>query len=105
MRGRADVTPTSESVNTIPAATFRRASGALVRRTPRSLVILAAGSTIPVRVSGSAVDVWEMLARPMAADDLLHAVARELDAAPGSIAADLGAALAVLVDAGAVVGG
>ncbi len=105
MRGPANATPTSEPVIARLSATasYRRAPDAFVRRTPRSLVILSVRSRQPVRVSGSAVDVWEMLATPRTLDLLRSALAAHLGLTPDAIAADLAEALAVLIEAGAAV--
>jgi hypothetical protein len=105
MRGPANAIPTSEPViaHPLPTHTCRRASDVFVRRTPRSLVILAPGSALPVRVSGSAVDVWEMLATPRTAGSLQTELGPRAGVARGAVGADLAAALAVLVEAGAVV--
>jgi hypothetical protein len=105
MRGPANAIPTSEPViaHPSPTATCRRASDAFARRTPRSLVILSPGSLLAVRVSGSAVDVWEMLATPRTVGSLRTELATRAGLAPGAVDAGLGDALAVLVEAGAVV--
>jgi hypothetical protein len=66
------------------------------------LVVLAPASGAPVRVSGSAVDVWDMLESPQAEADLLAEVASRIGAVPDAVADDLGAALDVLIAAGAV---
>jgi hypothetical protein len=105
MRGPASATPTSESVIANPptTATYQRCPATFVRRTTRSLVILAAGSEQPVRVSGSAVDVWDMLATPKTLDDLVAEIVADAGTAAGVLATDVAEALAVLAVAGAVV--
>jgi hypothetical protein len=105
MRGPANATPTSEPViaPSLPLGSCARVPGTFVRRTPRSLVILVAGSQLPVRISGSAVDVWEMLAIPRSTDSLLSEWSTRDDTRADRAVEDLGAALAVLVEAGAVV--
>jgi hypothetical protein len=66
-------------------------------------VVLAAGSEQPVRISGSAVDVWEMLATPKTLDDLVTEIDADVGSSARVLAADVAGALAVLADAGAVV--
>jgi hypothetical protein len=105
MRGPANAIPTSEPViaHPLPTATCRRASDAFVRRTPRSLVILSAVSHQPVRVSGSAVDVWEMLATPRTVGTLQNELGARAGLPADAVGSELADALAVLVAAGAVV--
>ena len=82
---------------------YQRAPGTLARRTPGSLVVLAPRAHAPIRISGSSVIVWDLLAEPMPATDLLVEVAQQVGVPSSAVAEDLDAALAVLLEAGAVV--
>ena len=105
MSGRANGTPTSESAIAIThsTTTYQRAPGTYVRRTARSLVLLAPQARLPIRIAGSAADVWDMLETPATGRDLLTEAGRRLGAPGDSLAIDLTAALEILVEAHAVV--
>jgi hypothetical protein len=82
---------------------YQRAPDTLARRTPRSLVVLARQAEAPIRISGSSVVVWDLLATPRRLWDLVLDVALRVDAPSTEVAVDLEVALEVLIEVGAVV--
>jgi len=100
--GRATGALTPDPVVADPAVVYRRAPGVLTRRTPRSLVVLAERSTEPLRISGSAAVVWELLAKPARGSELAGAAARRAGRSLEVIRPELDAALHVLIAAGVV---
>jgi hypothetical protein len=89
-------------VEAVPEVRFRRAGGVFFRKTPRSLVALAAESDSPVRVEGCAAALWEMLETPQSYATLV-AAASHAGAPAATIAGDVQAGLMALVAARLVV--
>ncbi|TYO89648.1 PqqD family protein [Oceanicella actignis] len=82
---------------------LRRARGVLeARMSADELVLLAADGRVYLDLDRIGAEIWERLARPMRPADLARDLARDFDAAPERIAADIGPFLAELVAEGAL---
>jgi len=80
-----------------------RADRVLSRRTLGGVVVLPVHGTIePVELRGPAAGIWELLAEPMTAADLVAALAAAYGVDEEQVANDVGEALDVLLDLGAL---
>ena len=83
--------------------TWRRAEPVLWRRTLAGVVVLPTrGRREPVALDGPAAGLWELLAEPMSARDVVAALAETYEVEDTRVAGDVGAALDVLVELGAL---
>jgi hypothetical protein len=92
---------------TVPSlrATWWRSERVLWRRTLEGVVVLpvsGASGTEPVALRGSAAGIWELLVEPMTAADLVTAVAETYGVHEEHVANDVGGALDVLLELGAL---
>jgi hypothetical protein len=82
---------------------WRRVESVLWRRTVDGVVVLpTAGEGEPVALHGPAAGIWELLAQPMTATDLVATLAATYGVADAQVAADIGGALDVLLELGAL---
>jgi hypothetical protein len=85
------------------AVPWARAEQVLWRRTLRGVVVLPTlGATEPVALRGPAAGIWELLAEPMTAADLVAAMAATYGVHEEQVANDVGGALDVMLELGAL---
>jgi hypothetical protein len=85
------------------AAPWCRADRVLWRRTLAGVVVLPTLTTTePVALRGPAAGIWELLAEPMTAADLVAAIAATYGVHEEQVANDVGGALDVLLELGAL---
>jgi hypothetical protein len=87
----------------LAASEWSRAEPVLWRRTLAGVVVLpTGGEREPVALHGPAAGIWELLAEPMTATDLVAALAESYGVEETQVADDVGDALAVLLELGAL---
>jgi hypothetical protein len=79
-----------------------RAERVLWRRTLDGVVVLPADGSEPVALHGPAAGIWELLARPMTEADLVATLATTYRVHEDDVAGDIGGALDVLLELGAL---
>ena len=73
------------------------------RRTLAGVVVLPTNrATEPVALRGPAAGIWELLAQPMTAADLVAALAATYRVGADEVAGDVGGALDLLLELGAL---
>lgn len=80
---------------------FARAPRAVWRTVPEMLVVTV-GSAAPLRVSGSAPLVWQVLESPGTLDEIVERLQHEVDAPPEHLEQDVSRLLDELVAHGSV---
>lgn len=82
---------------------WSRVESVLWRRTLGGVVVLpTAGEGEPVALHGPAAGIWELLADPMTATDLVATLAATYGVDESQVATDVDAALDVLLELGAL---
>ena len=84
------------------ATAWCRAESVLWRRTLDGVVVLPAGGGDPVALRGPAATIWERLAEPCSTTDLVAMLAATYGVRAEHVANDVGAALDVLLELGAL---
>jgi hypothetical protein len=81
-----------------------RSERLLWRRTLAGVVLLRTDETAsePVELRGPAAGIWELLEEPMAADDLVAALAEAYGVHEDQVANDVSGALDILLELGAL---
>jgi hypothetical protein len=93
---------TAEPLERELAAPWCRAARVLWRRTLAGVVLLPPDGAEPVALSGPAAGIWELLARPMTETDLVAALAATYQIREERVAGEVGPALDVLMELGAL---
>jgi hypothetical protein len=86
---------------TSSAVRFARAPRAVWRSIPGMLVVTV-GAAAPLRISGSAPLVWQVLESPGTFDELVERLQHQVDASPGHLEQDVRRLLDELVAQGSV---
>ena len=81
---------------------WRQNDTALIRRTPRSILIMAAGADEPLRLAGAAVTIWDELERATTDAALVDRVASRTGTEGSAIRDDVVATRAALGHIGAI---
>ena len=81
---------------------LRRSQGVVWRRTMDGIVVLPADADEPIALLGPAASVWEMLAEPLTAAELVAALASHYGVAPDRVTSEIRATLDGLVRRGAL---
>jgi hypothetical protein len=80
----------------------RRAPAVLWREGAFGVVLLAPGAAEPQTLTGPGREMWRALAQPVAPGDLAGELARNFDADPARVAADIAPVLADLLRLGLI---
>jgi hypothetical protein len=86
---------------TVPRLWWRD-DGMLVRRTPRSVLVMRADGEQVLRLQFGALAVWELLDRPRARNGIIDALGGASSAGTDSTARSVDATLRLLLEAGVV---
>lgn len=84
------------------ATAWCRAESVLWRRTLDGVVVLPASGGDPVALRGPAATIWELLAHPRSTSDLVATLADMYGVRAEQVANDVGGALDVLLELGAL---
>lgn len=84
------------------APKLRRAQGVVWRRTMDGVVVLPAGAVEPIALLGPAANMWEMLAEPLTATELVAALADHYGVEPDHVTNEIRATLDGLLRRGAL---
>jgi hypothetical protein len=82
---------------------WRHDRGALSRQTPRSVIVLPAGTDAPLLLEGAAAVVWTSLSEPADDEQLVQRVAARVGSMLDAMRAEVVATRLELSDAGAIV--
>ena len=84
------------------SARLRRSEGVVWRRTMDGVVVLPANTAQPIALLGPAANMWEMLAEPLTAAELVNALADHYGVEPDHVTSEIRATLDGLVRRGAL---
>jgi Coenzyme PQQ synthesis protein D (PqqD) len=94
------VTAIDQSKDVAPK--LRRSQGVVWRRTMDGVVVLPARSVEPIALLGPAANMWEMLAEPLTAAELVAALADHYGVEPDRVTNEIRATLDGLLRRGAL---
>lgn len=81
---------------------LRRSQGVVWRRTMDGIVVLPAHADEPIALLGAAASVWELLAEPLTASEVVAALASHYEVAPEQVTSEIRATLDGLLRRGAL---
>jgi hypothetical protein len=81
---------------------LRRSQGVVWRRTMDGVVVLPAHAEEPIALLGPAASVWELLAQPLTAAELVAGLADHYGVAPEHVSGEISATLDGLLRRGAL---